>query len=111
PFSATCVTRRPPTRFQPRRSSAPATSSPTHARRTVPKRRTSSATRTARSMGLAHPTPTEPPLGVRMLLLTPTTSPSAFASGPPELTELIAAPVLLVPTYTPNCHSHGRRFP
>jgi len=49
-------------------------------------------------MGIANPTPTEPPLGVRMLLLTPTTSPSAFASGPPEFPGLIAASVWIIPT-------------
>ena len=98
PPAATWVTRRPPTRFHPRRSSAPATSSPTQARRTFPNRRSSSATRRARSIGIANPIPTDPPELVKIELFTPTTSPTAFASGPPELPGLIGASVCIIPT-------------
>ena len=98
PPDATWVTRRPPARFHPRRSSAPATSSPTQARRTFPKRRSSSATRRARSTGIANPIPTDPPELVKIELFTPTSSPTAFASGPPELPGLIGASVCIMPT-------------
>jgi hypothetical protein len=64
----------------------------------LPKRRSSSATRSARSIGIAKPIPTEPPELVKIELLTPTTSPTAFASGPPELPGLIAASVWIMPT-------------
>ena len=38
----------------------------------------SSATRSARSIGMAKPSPTEPPLLLKIEELTPTTSPSAL---------------------------------
>ena len=56
----------------------------------------SSATRTARSIGMAKPSPTEPPLLLKIEELTPTTSPSALVSGPPELPGLMAASVWIM---------------
>ena len=38
----------------------------------------------ARSIGMANPRPTEPPLLLKIDEFTPTTSPSALVSGPPS---------------------------
>jgi hypothetical protein len=92
----TAETTTPPWLFQFRMAAAPSTSSPTQARRTDPLRMISSATRSARSIGMAKPSPTEPPLLLKMEELTPTTSPSALASGPPELPGLMAASVWIM---------------
>src|SRR5688572_8591725 len=66
---------------------------PIQGRRTTPWARRSSATRRARFIGMAKPIPTEPPLGEKIELLTPITSPDAFTSGPPEFPGLIDASV------------------
>ena len=42
---------------------------------------------------IEKPIPIEPPLGDRIAVFTPTTSPSMLNSGPPELPRLIAASV------------------
>ena len=44
----------------------------------------------------------EPPLGEKMELFTPITSPAALTSGPPEFPGLIAASVWIMSTYTPD---------
>src|SRR5512146_84116 len=61
-------------------------------------------------MGIANPIPTEPPVLEKMLLLTPTTSPTAFTSGPPELPGLMEASVWIIPTYTPAWSWDGSRL-
>ena len=61
----------------------------------------SSVTRSARSIGIAKPRPTDPPLLLKMEELTPTTSPRALVSGPPELPGLIAASVWIMSKYSP----------
>src|SRR3954468_21435870 len=66
---------------------------PTHGRRTTPCARRSSVTRFARLIGMANPSPIDPPLGEKIELFTPITSPAAFTSGPPELPGLIDASV------------------
>src|SRR6266550_9348176 len=66
---------------------------PTHGRRTTPWARRSSVTRLALLIGIAKPIPTEPPLGEKMELLTPITSPAALTRGPPEFPGLIEASV------------------
>src|SRR5207244_2874756 len=81
PPAATCVTRKPPTRFHPRRSSAPATSSPTQARRTFPNRRSSSATRRARSIGIANPIPPDQQVGALAERRGRKTAPVHFEHG------------------------------
>ncbi len=43
--------------------------------------------------GMANPMPMFPPVGVRMLLLMPMTSPFMLTSGPPLLPRLMAASV------------------
>ena len=53
-------------------------------------------TRMARSMGMAKPSPMEPPLLEKIEALTPITWPSALASGPPELPGLMAASVWIM---------------
>jgi hypothetical protein len=55
----------------------------------------------SRSIGMANPSPTEPPLLLKMDELTPTISPSAFASGPPEFPGLMAASVWIMSRYSP----------
>ena len=45
------------------------------------------------SAGIANPKPTDPPLGEKMVDVTPMTVPSTLNSGPPELPRLIAASV------------------
>jgi hypothetical protein len=55
--------------------------------------RRSSVTRRARLIGMAKPRPIEPPLGEKIELLTPITSPAAFTRGPPEFPGLMAASV------------------
>jgi len=94
---ATAVIGRPPASRQSCMRSDPATVSPTHARRIVPDCWSSRAMRTARSMGMANPMPTDPPLWEKIELLTPTTSPTAFTSGPPLLPGLMAASVWIMP--------------
>ena len=84
PFQSSHAAGRPPRRARSRRG-APR-----------PSRRISSATRSARSMGIAKPSPIEPPLFEKIEELTPTTSPSALASGPPELPGLMAASVWIM---------------
>src|ERR1051326_3589872 len=99
-------TTRPPGSPQPSRratiSVTGCTLMPGHATRTRPKRRTSSRTRFARLMGIAKPSPIEPPLFVKMNVLTPITSPSAFTSAPPEFPGLIAASVWIMFLYMPD---------
>src|ERR1051326_3087240 len=99
-------TPRPPGSPQPSRratiSVTGCTLMPGHATRTRPKRRTSSRTRFARLMGIAKPSPIEPPLFVKMNVLTPITSPSAFTSAPPEFPGLIAASVWIMFLYMPD---------
>ena len=65
-------------------ASIASTSKPTQARRTSPYWIRSSATRSARSIGMAKPSPSLPPLREKIELFTPTTSPSTFTSGPPS---------------------------
>jgi hypothetical protein len=43
--------------------------------------------------GIAKPMPTLPPLGARMAVLMPTSSPRRLTSAPPELPGLIEASV------------------
>jgi len=43
--------------------------------------------------GMAKPMPTLPPLGARMAVLTPTSSPRRLTRAPPELPGLIEASV------------------
>jgi hypothetical protein len=43
--------------------------------------------------GILNPTPTFDPVGLRIIVLMPTTSPFELRSGPPELPGLIAASV------------------
>ena len=50
----------------------------------------------------------EPPLFEKMEELTPTTSPSALTSGPPELPGLLAASVWIMSRYSPSWLSLGR---
>ena len=73
-------------------------STPIQPRWTCPNSARSRATRMARSIGIAKPRPTKPPDWVRMNALTPTTSPSALTSGPPELPGLMAASVWIMST-------------
>ena len=47
-------------------------------------------------MGIAKPIPSDPPEREKIELFTPMTSPSAFASGPPELPGLIDASVWIM---------------
>ena len=47
----------------------------------------------ARSIGMANPSPSLPPLREKIELLTPMTRPKAFTSGPPELPGLMDASV------------------
>jgi hypothetical protein len=70
-------------------------------RRTLPLRCRSRATRRARSIGMAKPSPTLPPLPEMMDEFTPITSPSAFTSGPPLLPGLIDASVWIMSRYQP----------
>jgi hypothetical protein len=81
---------------------APATSRPVQARRTVPFRMMSSATRRTRSMGMAKPSPIDPPPLVKMEDASPITSPDALASGPPEFPGLMAASVWIMSRYIPG---------
>ena len=55
----------------------------------------------ARSIGMAKPTPWNPPLRVAMALAIPMTSPRVLISGPPELPGLIAASVWRKSSYRP----------
>ena len=73
PPAATSVTSTPPAAFQSSRRPAPATSKPTQARRTLPLLMISSATRRARSIGIAKPSPIDPPFWVKIELFTPMT--------------------------------------
>ena len=66
---------------------------PSQPRRTSPKSRSWSSTGLAVSEGTAKPMPTEPPVGDRIAVLMPITSPSMLNSGPPELPLLMAASV------------------
>ena len=70
---------------------------PTQARITSPVRTRSSAIRIARSIGMANPSPSLPPLREMIDALMPITSPTAFTSGPPELPGLIEASVWIIP--------------
>ena len=45
------------------------------------------------ALGTAKPIPTLPPVGPKIALLTPISSPRRFTSAPPELPGLIAASV------------------
>src|SRR5690606_8131136 len=84
-------------RDRPNRSVSPVSSvTPTHARRTSPCSSRSAATRRARSIGIAKPRPTLPPLPEMIELFTPITSPSALSRGPPELPGLIDASVWIM---------------
>ena len=56
--------------------------------------------RRARSIGIAKPSPSDPPEREKIEELTPMTSPSAFTSGPPELPGLIAASVWIMSAYS-----------
>ncbi len=85
-----------------------AISTPVQPRRTRPYRLRSIATFIARSMGMANPRPTLPPDSERMKELTPTTSPTAFTRGPPELPGLMAASVWIMSTYRPAWPAEGR---
>ena len=66
---------------------------PRKPRSTLPPEASSATTFAAVSEGTAKPMPTEPPVGEKIAVLIPTTSPSVSKSGPPELPLLIAASV------------------
>jgi hypothetical protein len=66
---------------------------PSQPRRVSPKRWSWSMTLAATREDIAKPMPMEPPLGDRIAVFTPITSPSRLNSGPPELPRLIAASV------------------
>ncbi len=76
-------------------ASRPSTTNPSQARRTRPSSRNCSATRSARSMGIANPTPVPaaPRGSVSICVLTPTTRPKASNRGPPECPGWMAASV------------------
>jgi hypothetical protein len=84
-------------RLWPQRfGSAASTSTPTHARRTRPSASSSETTQRTRSIGIAKPSPSLPPLRVTIDEFTPITSPCAFTSGPPELPGLMDASVWIM---------------
>jgi hypothetical protein len=66
---------------------------PSQPRRVSPNWRSWSMTGSAVAAGTAKPMPTEPPVGDRMAVLMPTTSPFMLKSGPPELPLLMEASV------------------
>ncbi len=66
---------------------------PSQPRRVSPNSRSWSITGTAVEAGTAKPMPTEPPVGDRIAVLMPMTSPFMLNSGPPELPLLIEASV------------------
>ena len=65
----------------------------------------SSSISLARLIGMANPIPMLPPLGPRMAVLMPTTSPAESSSGPPLLPRLMAASVWI----RPSSLGHSRR--
>ena len=93
---ATRETRTPRVRPQASASTG-STSKPSQARRTAPWSTRSSAIRSARSMGMAKPAPSLPPLREKMEALIPMTCPRAFTSGPPEFPGLMDASVWIMP--------------
>ena len=95
-------------RERPKSSASTAsTSNPSHARRTAPCSARSRATLSARSMGMAKPSPSLPPERDRMEALIPITSPRALTSGPPELPGLIEASVWIMPRWKPSSSPPG----
>ena len=66
---------------------------PSQPRRVSPNSRSCWITGTAVAAGTAKPMPTEPPVGDRIAVLMPITSPFMLNSGPPELPLLIEASV------------------
>ena len=66
---------------------------PSQPRRVSPKSRSWSTTLETTADDIAKPMPIEPPLGERIAVFTPITSPFMLKSGPPELPRLIAASV------------------
>ena len=95
--SGTSVTSAPSAVARPIASAtSPLTSwmrTPNQPRRVSPKRCNWSTTWITTAEDMAKPIPIEPPLGDRMAVFTPITSPSMLKSGPPELPRLIAASV------------------
>ncbi|GJD81426.1 hypothetical protein NBEOAGPD_4674 [Methylobacterium gregans] len=98
PFSSTPATsapRAPP--FSPSASAVASSTfwmrTPSQPRRTSPNSRSWSMTGLAEAEGTAKPMPTEPPVGERIAVLMPMTSPFMLNSGPPELPLLMAASV------------------
>jgi hypothetical protein len=78
-------------------ASAASIPSPVQARLTSPNCMRSSDTLRARSMGMANPSPSLPPLREKMEVFTPMTCPRAFTRGPPELPGLMEASVWIIP--------------
>ena len=66
---------------------------PSQPRRVSPNSRSWSTTPVTTSEDIAKPMPIEPPVGDRIAVFTPITSPSMLNSGPPELPRLMAASV------------------
>ncbi len=66
---------------------------PIQPRVTAPLSISSRAILRAMLLGTAKPTPAEVPVREAIAVLTPTSSPRRFTSGPPELPGLIAASV------------------
>ena len=65
------------------------------------------------STGTAKPMPTEPPEGLKIMVLIPTMRPRESRSGPPELPGLIAASVWITPSISRSVNSErsGRASP
>ncbi len=74
---------------------------PSQPRRVCPKSRSWSMTRAAMDDGMAKPTPTLPPVGEKMAVFTPITSPLMLNIGPPELPRLMDASVCRKLSYGP----------
>src|SRR6266540_6908297 len=83
---------------------------PIHGLRTTPCISRWSVTRRARLIGIAKPSPIEPPLGEKIELFTPITWPRALTRGPPEFPGLIDASVWIMSTYTPDPWPSVARF-
>lgn len=95
--SGTSVTSAPLAASSPSASAMSASTfwirTPSQPRRVSPKSLSWATTRSTTAEDIAKPMPIEPPLGDRIAVFTPMTSPFMLNSGPPELPRLIAASV------------------
>ena len=81
---------------------------PSQPRDTRPSSRRSATTVLAMLDGTAKPMPTLPPLGEKMAVLTPITSPRSLKVGPPELPRLMGASICKKSTIVPPWRSRPR---